>query len=216
MHTPAAACGQRPRGRSRNIGDQGGYLPLADADELLGEVESGGLVGRGGAAFPLGVKLRAVRDNGRVAGGTVVIANGEEGEPASFKDRWLLRNRPHLVLDGLRLAAAIVAADRAYVYVSDPDSARSIEAALGELDPATLGGVSIDVWSVAAGIRGRRGDRGGPRDQRWAGQADRQTTAAVRSGSRRAAHADQQCRDPGQPALPAAPRRGTHSARREP
>ena len=90
----------------------GGYHGLADADALLGEVESSGLVGRGGAAFPLAVKLRAVRDNGRLggrkAGGTVVVANGEEGEPASIKDRWLLRNRPHLVLDGLRLAAAIV------------------------------------------------------------------------------------------------------------
>src|ERR1700709_1666635 len=131
--------------------DQGGYLPLLDTDELLGEVESGGLVGRGGAAFPLGLKLRAVRDNGRVAGGTVLIANGEEGEPASVKDRWLLRNRPHLVGDGLGLAATIVAADRAYVYVSDPDSARSVEAALSELDSLdsdVLGGVSVRVWTV--------------------------------------------------------------------
>ena len=60
-------------------------------------------------AFPLAMKLRTVRDNGiDRGGGTVVVANGEEGEPASIKDRWLLRNRPHLVLDGLRLAAAIV------------------------------------------------------------------------------------------------------------
>src|ERR1700723_2334710 len=102
----------------------GGYRALAGADELLAEVESSGLVGRGGAAFPLAVKLRTVRDNGRLATGATVVANGEEGEPASIKDRWLLRNRPHLVIDGLRLAAAIVAADRAHVYVSDPESAR--------------------------------------------------------------------------------------------
>lgn len=130
---------------------QGGYLPLAGADALLSEVEAGGLVGRGGAAFPLGVKLRTVRDNGRVAGGSVVIANGEEGEPASFKDRWLLRNRPHLVLDGLRLAATIVAADRAYVYVSDPDSEHSVRLALGELGADSPPGLSIDVWSVPPG-----------------------------------------------------------------
>src|ERR1700729_466735 len=109
----------------------GGYQPLAGADKLLGEVESSGLLGRGGAGFPLAIKVRAVRDNKRADGGAVVVANGEEGEPASIKDRWLLRNRPHLVLDGLRLAAAMVAADRAYVYVSDPESAHSVETALG-------------------------------------------------------------------------------------
>jgi len=130
------------------------YLPLRDADELLHEVEASGLVGRGGAAFPLGVKLRAVRDNGHSGGlaakGSVVVANGEEGEPASVKDRWLLRNRPHLVLDGLRLAAAIVGAERAYVYVSDSDSARSVAAALGELDPDILG-VGVQLRTVEPG-----------------------------------------------------------------
>ena len=129
----------------------GGYQPLGSADDLLGEVESGGLLGRGGAGFPLAVKVRAVRDNGPAAGGTVVIANGEEGEPASIKDRWLLRHRPHLILDGLRLAAAMVAADRAYVYVSDPDSARSVETALAELEPDALGGIVVEVPRVDPG-----------------------------------------------------------------
>lgn len=128
----------------------GGYRPLGNPDELLGVVESSGLVGRGGAAFPLAVKLRAVRDNGRIAGGAVVVANGEEGEPASVKDRWLLRNRPHLVLDGLRLAAAIVGAERAYVYVSDPESAHSVETALCELDLDTLG-VTVGMSTVQPG-----------------------------------------------------------------
>jgi NADH:ubiquinone oxidoreductase subunit F (NADH-binding) len=129
---------------------RGGYRPLIGADELLSEVESSGLVGRGGAAFPLAVKLRTVRDNGRRAGGTVVVANGEEGEPASIKDRWLLRNRPHLVLDGLRLAAAVVAAERAYVFVSDPESARSVEAALAELG-SELHGITVDLVTVQPG-----------------------------------------------------------------
>jgi NADH:ubiquinone oxidoreductase subunit F (NADH-binding) len=129
----------------------GGYRPLPDADALLSEVEASGLVGRGGAAFPLAIKLRTVRDNGRIAGGSVIVANGEEGEPASIKDRWLLRNRPHLILDGLRLAAAIVGAHRAYAYVSDPESAHSLETALGELDPGALGGVTVDMLAVQSG-----------------------------------------------------------------
>jgi NADH:ubiquinone oxidoreductase subunit F (NADH-binding) len=126
----------------------GGYRPLTDPDELLGDVERSGLQGRGGAAFPMAVKLRAVRDNGRLAGGSVVVANGEEGEPASIKDRWLLRHRPHLVLDGLRLAAAMVAADRAYVYLSDAESARSVEAALAE---HAFGDIAVEVINVAPG-----------------------------------------------------------------
>ncbi len=126
----------------------GGYQPLGGADDLLAQVESGGLLGRGGAGFPLAVKVRAVRENGSAAGGTAVIANGEEGEPASIKDRWLLRHRPHLVLDGLRLAAAMVGADRAYVYMSDPDSARSVENALTELEPGALGDITVELWNV--------------------------------------------------------------------
>jgi NADH:ubiquinone oxidoreductase subunit F (NADH-binding) len=129
--------------------ERGGYRPLAAADELLDDVERSGLLGRGGAAFPLAVKLRAVRDNGaRSNVGTVVVANGEEGEPASVKDRWLLRNRPHLVLDGLRLAAAIVAADSAHVYVSDLQAAHSVQTALSELDADTLGGINVAVRMV--------------------------------------------------------------------
>ncbi|GAC1635940.1 MAG: NADH-ubiquinone oxidoreductase-F iron-sulfur binding region domain-containing protein [Mycobacterium sp.] len=128
--------------------DQGGYQTLADADQLLGEVDLSGLLGRGGAAFPLAVKLRAVRDNGRSGGGAIAIANGEEGEPASIKDRWLLRHRPHLVLDGLRLAAQIVGAARAHVYVSDRRAADSVDAALAELDSSVLGGLSISVLTV--------------------------------------------------------------------
>jgi NADH:ubiquinone oxidoreductase subunit F (NADH-binding) len=127
---------------------QGGYQPLDDVDHLLGEVDQSGLLGRGGAAFPLAVKLRTVRDNGRRSGGAVVVANGEEGEPASIKDRWLLRHRPHLVLDGLRLAARMVEATRAHVYVSDRRAVESVETALAEVDAAVLSGLTITVVEV--------------------------------------------------------------------
>ncbi len=149
--SPSRLLGDRPgHSRENYQGYQqlGGYRCIDDADELLLEVERSGLQGRGGAAFPLAVKLRAVRDNGRLAGGCVVVANGEEGEPASIKDRWLLRHRPHLVLDGLRLAAAMVSADRTYVYVSDPESARSVEAALTE---NALADITIELFEVGPG-----------------------------------------------------------------
>ncbi|TVS89114.1 NADH-ubiquinone oxidoreductase-F iron-sulfur binding region domain-containing protein [Mycobacterium helveticum] len=126
----------------------GGYHALVAPDALFDDVERGGLQGRGGAAFPLAVKVRAVRDNGRAGRGAVVVANGEEGEPASIKDRWLLRHRPHLVLDGLRLAAAMVGTHRAHVYVSDPASARSVETALTELEPGALGDITVELWTV--------------------------------------------------------------------
>lgn len=129
----------------------GGYRQLPDADALLEQVDLSGLLGRGGAAFPLGTKLRTVRDAGRRGSDTVVVANGEEGEPASVKDRWLLRTRPHLVLDGLRLAAAIVGARRAYVYVSDDRAATAMTDALAELPPQTFGGTEVIVITVEPG-----------------------------------------------------------------
>ncbi len=129
----------------------GGYQRIDDIDGLLNQIDLSGLLGRGGAAFPLAVKLKTVRDNGRQAGGAVVVANGEEGEPASVKDRWLLRHRPHLVLDGLRLAAQMVSAERAHVYVSDRRAAESVRAALAEIDRDVLAGLSIEVMTVEAG-----------------------------------------------------------------
>jgi NADH:ubiquinone oxidoreductase subunit F (NADH-binding) len=131
--------------------DSGGYRPLDDPDHLLSQVDLSGVLGRGGAAFPLAVKLKTVRDNGRRAGGAVVVANGEEGEPASIKDRWLVRHRPHLVLDGLRLAAQMASAERAHVYVSDPGAAEAVQAALAAVDPEIFGGPVITVFTVDPG-----------------------------------------------------------------
>ena len=90
-----------------------GALPRHQAGALIEMVKQAGLTGRGGAAFPTWRKLQAVA-SGR---DQVVVANGAEGEPASRKDRVLLTTAPHLVLDGLQMAAAAVGARSAYLYV---------------------------------------------------------------------------------------------------
>lgn len=124
----------------------GGYAELAAPDHLLEAVRQAGLRGRGGAAFPTARKIDSVRSG---QGPAVVVANGEEGEPTSAKDRWLLRNRPHLILDGLRLAAALVDSTELNVYVSDPAAAGSIRLALAELDGTGLMPGPVLVTEVA-------------------------------------------------------------------
>jgi NADH:ubiquinone oxidoreductase subunit F (NADH-binding) len=83
-------------------------------DGLLREVAAAGLTGRGGAAFPVARKLAAAAQAGSAP---VVVGNGAEGEPASSKDRSLLWTSPHLVLDGLQLAAAAAGSRTAVLYV---------------------------------------------------------------------------------------------------
>ncbi len=95
-----------------------GELPLDDARrDLIENLEASGLLGRGGAGFPVGRKWRAMAE--RRHGRAVVVANGAEGEPASFKDRVLMASRPHLVVDGAILAAEAVGADEIVFYVGE-------------------------------------------------------------------------------------------------
>jgi len=88
-----------------------------DTRDLISILEATGLLGRGGAGFPVGRKWRALAD--RRDGPAVVVANGAEGEPASAKDRFLMTHRPHLVLDGAVLAAEAVGADEIVFYVGE-------------------------------------------------------------------------------------------------
>ena len=98
--------------------DRHGRLPYRDREGvLIGDIEAAGRTGRGGAAFPVHRKLRAVLDAaGKRRRIPAVIANGAESEPASDKDATLLWLSPHLVLDGLQLAAEAVGADTAILY----------------------------------------------------------------------------------------------------
>jgi NADH:ubiquinone oxidoreductase subunit F (NADH-binding) len=105
-----------------------GPRPHLEAVAMLDALDASGLRGRGGADFPTGVKWRAVREHTGRGGDAVVVANAAECEPASFKDRFLLTYRPHLVLDGLEHAAEAVGARRVVIYTTK--SHTDVEAAL--------------------------------------------------------------------------------------
>lgn len=108
-----------------------GALPVITR-ELVSVVDASGLAGRGGAGFPTGRKMAAVTGTK-----TVVVGNGAEGEPLSRKDATLLRQAPHLVLDGLDAAAAAIDADKVYLYIH-PDTATAVADALAERQAAGL------------------------------------------------------------------------------
>ena len=126
---------------------------------LITEVERSGLTGRGGAGFPAARKMRAVAEAGGRGGpfgsavGTVVVANGAESEPASGKDRLLLARAPHLVLDGIAVAAEAVGATRAYLCVHDGGGApgQQLREAITGRERAGLNRVPIQVVAVPGG-----------------------------------------------------------------
>ncbi len=106
--------------------------PAADAHRSIDALEASGLLGRGGGGYPVGRKWRALAQ--RAGGRAVVVANGAEGEPASYKDRILMASRPHLVVDGAILAADAIGADEIVFYVgSEHDAAgRAMARAIDE------------------------------------------------------------------------------------
>jgi NADH:ubiquinone oxidoreductase subunit F (NADH-binding) len=109
---------------------------------LTATVEAAGLTGRGGSGFPTWRKLAAVATGRR----PLVIANGAEGEPASAKDRVLLEHAPHLVLDGLQLAAEAVGAKRCCVYARLETANRMAELA-GQRQAAGWDRVPVEIFA---------------------------------------------------------------------
>jgi NADH:ubiquinone oxidoreductase subunit F (NADH-binding) len=116
---------------------------------LIDEIARSGLVGRGGASFPTGRKWAAVA-SGK---GVVVVANGTEGEPASRKDKTLLCHAPHLVLDGLALAAEALGATEAVICVdrAAPDVCQAVSQALGERILADVDPIAIRLEALPPG-----------------------------------------------------------------
>lgn len=121
----------------------GGYKALEefvfgmDRAGALGEIKKSGLCGRGGAGFSTGTKLEAVSkqigspygvnfaqqnyfSKGEITpqGKKYFICNLEESEPGTYKDRLIVDNNPHLLLEGIIISALIISAQKAYIYIN--------------------------------------------------------------------------------------------------
>ena len=118
--------------------EHGGYKGLAKAldeftpEELIEEVKKSGLRGRGGAGFPAGVKWGFVpKDSPKP---TYLACNADEGEPGTFKDRWIMERNPHMLLEGVAIASYAIGAHKAFIYIRGEfmESYRKLEKAIGE------------------------------------------------------------------------------------
>jgi formate dehydrogenase beta subunit len=151
-------------------------LPAARA-RVPDELQAAGLRGMGGAGFPTGLKWRLVRD----AEGPVkwAVVNADESEPSTFKDRVILEELPHLVIEGLLIACAVAGATTAVVYIRH-EYGREAKAIRREIEVARgLGllkavGVDLTVFVSPGGyimgeetaiLEALEGKRGEPRNK---------------------------------------------------
>ena len=140
----------------------GGYRALEKAIEsgpetVLSELEESGLRGRGGAAFPMGTKWRGVAE----APGPLkyVIANGDESEPGTFKDRLLMEGDPFAVIEAMTIYGFATGASQGYVYVRGeyPTAERRLEHAIDEATRAGLIGPNVGGSGFDFELEVRRG-----------------------------------------------------------
>lgn len=99
--------------------ENGGYAALVHGiaigpEQILSEITTSGLRGRGGAAFPAGIKWNAVAGE---EGDKFVICNADESEPGTFKDRVLMETDPFGLIEALTIAGYAVGARRGYIYI---------------------------------------------------------------------------------------------------
>lgn len=90
-------------------------LSAREADPILATLEEAGLCGMGGAGFPTATKWRLVREQAETP--RYVVVNADESEPGSFKDRVILAELPHLVVEGAALAGRVVGAAKVIIYI---------------------------------------------------------------------------------------------------
>ncbi|HUI87460.1 MAG TPA: NAD(P)H-dependent oxidoreductase subunit E [Anaerolineales bacterium] len=107
-------------GSTTSLKEYGEYAALKKAREMkredvINEVKASGLVGRGGAAFPMGVKWEGTS---KAEGSPkYVICNADESEPGTFKDRILLLDDPHRIIEGMTIAAYAIGASKGFIYI---------------------------------------------------------------------------------------------------
>src|SRR6056297_2853480 len=96
----------------------GGYQGLQKALDMgrasvIQEVQDSKLRGRGGAGFPTGKKWAGVPENEEI----YLVCNADEGEPGTFKDRYIMEKAPYLMIEGMTIAAYAVGSHKGYVYI---------------------------------------------------------------------------------------------------
>jgi formate dehydrogenase iron-sulfur subunit len=126
----------------------GGYRGLANALQMSGEaivaaVTDSGLRGRGGAAFPTGIKWKTVL--GAPADQKYVVCNADEGDSGTFADRMIMESDPFVLIEGMTIAGIAVGATRGFVYVrcEYPQAIRTLRAAIDSAKAAGFLGDKI-------------------------------------------------------------------------
>ncbi|MGH1489954.1 MAG: NADH-ubiquinone oxidoreductase-F iron-sulfur binding region domain-containing protein [Acidimicrobiales bacterium] len=139
----------------------GGYKALTSAftrgaDGVVGEVVASGLMGRGGAAFPTGIKWRAVAAE---SGPKYVVVNADESEPGTFKDRVLIENDPFALIEAMTIAGFATGAKKGWVYIRGeyPLATQRLEQAIILARDAGFLGQGIARSSLEFDIEVRRG-----------------------------------------------------------
>ena len=126
----------------------GGYKQLKKAikmkpQEVIDEVKASGLRGRGGAGFPTGVKWGFIPPNNTKP--VYLICNCDESEPGTFKDRYIVHQDPHQLIEGMLISCYAVGAKVAYIYIKEefPEGAKILEEAIEEARSKKLLGKKI-------------------------------------------------------------------------
>ena len=130
-------CGHRHATTLDEYVKGGGYSALKKAlamrpEQVIAEIKTSGLVGRGGAAFPTGAKWEGAA---RAAGEPkYVVCNGDEAEPGTFKDRVLMEEDPHRIIEGMIIAGYAVGAQKGFIFVRGeyPHAYQSMVEAIAE------------------------------------------------------------------------------------